>query len=438
MIDDLKNNLDVEIEIIREINKFSDNARSANPSEKRIYYGMINSLKKRIELINNSFPEILKEINLTKKLSPKNPEKIIENSKVSLVKKPDIDKLLWDVTLKGIDKKDYMKELNISENLIKKISKSPKGKKKKIENRERAGKFGKFSNKLFFETSYNLVKKEKLNSLRLNLRKSNLNILATTYISMMFLGVIISSIVSLFLLIFLLLFQMGITPPYISFYEGDYILRFAKMFWIVIAIPLITLFLFYSYPGAENKSLKGRINEELPFAVIHMASISGSGIQPLEIFRIIGMSDEYKYLGQEIRKILNQTNLYGYGLTNALRNVARATPSPKLAELLNGISITIHSGGDIKKFFEKRGQSLLLEYRLEREKYTKTTETFMDLYISIVIAAPMILLMLLIMISVSGMSIGFGVAEMSLAVVGVVAIINIIFLSFLHFKQPGY
>ena len=121
-----------------------------------------------------------------------------------------------------------------------------------------------------------------------------------------------------------------------------------------------------------------------------------------------------------------------------MRNVARATPSPKLAELLNGISITIHSGGNIKKFFEKRGESLLLEYRLEREKYTKTTETFMDLYISIVIAAPMILLMLLIMISVSGMSIGFGIAEMSLAVVGIVAIINIIFLSFLHFKQPGY
>ena len=201
---------------------------------------------------------------------------------------------------------------------------------------------------------------------------------------------------------------------------------------------ILVLGMFFFYPGAEKKTLGTRINQELPFAVIHMSSISGSGIQPLEIFRIIGKSKEYKYLGPEIRKIINQTTIYGYDLTNALKNIAMATPSKPLSELLNGISVTIHSGGDIETFFKKRGESLLLEYRLIREQYTKSTETFMDLYISIVIAAPMILLMLLIMISVAQIGLGFGINQLSIAIVGLVAIINIAFLAFLHIKQPGY
>ena len=115
-----------------------------------------------------------------------------------------------------------------------------------------------------------------------------------------------------------------------------------------------------------------------------------------------------------------------------------ATPSGKLSELLNGMSVTITSGGDIKTFFEKRAESLLLQYRLEREKFAKTAETFMDIYISVVIAAPMILLMLLVMMAVSGLQSGFSINQMTIAIIGIVAIVNIVFLTFLHLNQPEY
>lgn len=436
MINELKNNIRVEIEIVRELYRFSEQAESGNPGERRIYSEMVSSLRKRIKLVNNSLPEIIKEISLTKKLVPE--KKITDNKlgvsfgrKPSKVESPAI-------VLAGKDKEKYLRELNITESLIKKIArtekKSGKGKKKY----RKASKFGKYSNKYFLETSNKLIKKGYFDSISFDLRKSNLNILTSTYVSMMLFGMVLSFFASLLLAIFFLFFSIGLNTPFVTLYDGNYILRFTKVFWLILAIPIFTGFLFYLYPGAEKKSLGSRINQELPFAVIHMASISGSGIQPIEIFKIIGAGDEYKYLGPEIKKILNQTNIYGYDLTTALRNIAQSTPSKKLSELLGGIGVTIRSGGDIKRFFEKRGESLLLEYRLEREKYTKTTETFMDLYISIVIAAPMILLMLLIMISVSGINIGFSVDDLSIAIVGVVAIINLLFLSFLHFKQPGY
>ena len=58
-----------------------------------------------------------------------------------------------------------------------------------------------------------------------------------------------------------------------------------------------------------------------------------------------------------------------------------------------------------KIFFEKRAETFLFDYKLEREKYTRIAETFMDIYISVVIAAPLILMLLLMMIRISGLGI---------------------------------
>ena len=102
------------------------------------------------------------------------------------------------------------------------------------------------------------------------------------------------------------------------------------------------------------------------------------------------------------------------------------------------LSSTISSGGSLNEFFEKRAETLLTEYRLEREKFTRVAETFMDIYISIVIAAPMILMLLLIMISISGISIGFTTQQMTLLIILIISAVNVLFIGFLQIKQPSY
>ena len=92
----------------------------------------------------------------------------------------------------------------------------------------------------------------------------------------------------------------------------------------------------------------------------------------------------------------------------------------------------------MKTFFEKRAETLLLNYRLEREKFTKVAETFMDIYISVVIATPMILLLLLVMVSVSGVNVGLNLGQMTLLIIFVVVVVNVIFLWVLGLRQPTY
>ncbi len=429
MIDDLKKSIQNEILMVRELSGFMEKAENAGDNqERRIYQELIKSLSKRIKLVNDGIPAVLATISLLKKLPETNE------------KNEDLQKKQREAEIFASKKsrEEFFNELNISNALIKRIKKKKDKGKGEVQKYKTYNFYGKLANRLFLDFSNKVIKSGKMKSLTLDIKRSNINVLGATYLSMMFLTTCISFAAGIFLMTFLLFFSVGFEYPFINAFQGGYLIRFAEVMWVPFAVSALVFLGFYFYPGAEKSSKGKKIDQELPFVVIHMGSIAGSGIKPMEILKIIGTSNEYKYAGQEIRKLLNQTNIYGYDLSTALRNISLLTPSAKLSELFTGMSVTINSGGDMKKFFEKRAESLLLNYRLEREKATKSAETFMDLYISIVIATPMILLMILVMISVSGLQSGFGSGQMSIALIGIVVIINILFLTFLHLKQPTY
>ena len=430
MIKELQKNIESEIAIARQLADSLERIETTIGAEKRMYTEIVRNLQKKLILINNSIPTLLRSITSAK---PLNQEKKRGLETVQIEEELD-----QQVFIKKEDKSAFLEQLNIGANLLKKIRKKEVKEKQDDEGYKGASAYGKLSNRYFFNLTSKLVKKGYFKTLKLDIQKSNLHVLSSTYISMMLFSISFALGMGLILSIIFLFLTLSPYPPFISLFDGNYLARLTQVIWFVIVLPLLTWIGFYFYPSTEMKSLAKKIERELPFAVIHMGSIAGSGIQPLKIFKIISISNEYKYAGNEIRKIINQTNIYGHDLTTSLRNVAKSTPSPKLSELLNGMSITISSGGDIKTFFEKRAEGLLLEYKLEREKYTKMAETFMDVYISIVIAAPMILLLLLVMISVSGIDIGLGITQITLLIVGAIALINIVFLGFLQLKQPKY
>jgi len=262
--------------------------------------------------------------------------------------------------------------------------------------------------------------------------------LAEVYVATMFFSTLVAMVFGFLFMIFLLFFKLVTNFPFILLYNGDIASRLVSVIWVPIVITIGIFFFMYNYPSSEKKNNAKRIEQELPFAVIHMSAVAGSGIEPVQIFKIIGLSKEYPFLRIEIRKVMNQINIYGYDLVTALNNVQKNTSSQKLSELFTGIGTTISSGGNLSDFFAKRAETLLTDYRLEREKYTKVAETFMDIYISVVIAAPMILMLVVVMMSLSGLNMPFTPGEINLITIAAIALINLIFLMFLKFKQPTY
>ena len=432
MIEELRKNVETEIQILREISSYISRLGFATPEEKRLLIGAINSLKKNLRILNNSIPNLLKGVSVVKKLPSKTSKASFEKIQFKR-SRADID-----VTIEIKDRKKFLEELSISENLIRKLKRKKKDTGEEYEEFQAARGYLKLANKFFLNRSIDLINKGYFRSLSIETKKANINILLETYVAMIIFSSLLGFFVGLIVMVFLLFISLSFVWPIFSLYDGSILIRLAQVFWVPLVLPGLVFFVLYIYPSSEKKSIAKQVEQELPFAVIHMSAISGSGIEPSEIFKIIGLSKEYPALRKEIRKILNQINLYGYDLVTALTNVSKTTPSPRLAELFSGLSTTIHSGGDLKDFFEKRAETLLVSYRLDREKYTRVAETFMDIYISVVIAAPMILMLLLIMISISGIAVGFTPTQMTTIIIGVIGLVNLLFLGFLHVRQPSY
>lgn len=294
----------------------------------------------------------------------------------------------------------------------------------------------KMSSRLFYNFSTSLLKKGMFVDLKRDMIKGNVDFVPAAYISMIFFSTLLSVVFSIFIVIFLLFFNIAATPPFISAVEESVSERLLKTFWIIFALPVGTFLFTYFYPSMERKSLERKIDYELPFATIHMSAISNSMIEPSKIFGILVSTGEYPTLSKELIKLQNEINVYGYDLVTALRHRSYNSPSKKLAELFNGLATTITSGGNLPVFFDKRSQSLLFEHRIDMEKQGKAAETFMDIYISVVIAAPMVLMLLLMMMSISGLGITLSPSMISLMMILVVSLINILFLALLHLRQP--
>ncbi|HLD37318.1 MAG TPA: type II secretion system F family protein [Candidatus Nanoarchaeia archaeon] len=431
----LRSNIANEKEIIREIvfyNEMIKSARSMN--EQKLIAFALNSLQRQFCILNDAIPALVDNISTSSALPPASPAqkradaKPREDRLVSISYK-DHDMQKKGAVIRNADKERFVKELGISEELIKKLKARQKtsaetGRK---EVRIRVNVYAKLANRFFSGMTSRLIAKGYFRNISIELKKANIPIIANTYVSMMLLSTVLSFFLCLAALIALLVFYIG----------TDAALSIIKFSWLVLLIPLLTFFAVYFYPSSEKKAAEKRIDEELPFVAIHMSSIAGSGLEPTNIFKIISQSRENPYTSKEIRKLLNMINFYGMDLVSALRDAARISPNRKLSELFNGLATTISTGGSMTEFLDKRAETLLFDFKLEKEKNTRMAETFMDIYISVAVAAPMMLVLLLVLMGISGISTFLtNPAVMAFAIVMAISLLNIIFLLFLHLKQP--
>ena len=425
---ELKKSISKEKKLVEEIDSFFRQFNGKGNEES--INAQISHLEFYLGQENDKIPELLDKVYLKKELKQggKEEEKPKEK-KEKARKKGFFEKLKEEKELSKLGITDLEK------NVVKRIE---SGKLSKSKSKEQKGPnvYAAIASRMFPEVSRSIVYHKTFNGMVQNLLKTNLKFIPTVYISTILLSTLISCGIALVIFLFVLFLNVSPSPPFISL-AGNFINRFLATFWILFVVPMGTFMFMYTYPSLERKSLETGIDQELPFATINMSAIAGSKIEPTNIFAIIISTGEYPKLKTQFTKVINEINIYGHDLITALRGAAASCPSKKLTDLYNGLATNITSGGNLSEFFEKRSQSLLLDYRLERERSTKSAETFIDIYISIVIAAPMILMLLLVMIQISGLGISLSPTLISVAMIMGVSVINFVFLMFLRLRQPS-
>jgi len=265
-------------------------------------------------------------------------------------------------------------------------------------------------------------------SIKSKLLGANMQILLKTWICLILLTTV------------LLFFLSAITIIILFFiFAFDFTLFVMMLIFIPIATAALTFFIFYFYPIQRAQRIKNSIETNLPFALAHINAIASSGIPPEYMFELLTEFEEYGEISQQAKLIVRNIRTFGMSSVNAINNVAERTPSLEFKQVLTGISTTIEKGGNLVNYINEMSNKALFNYRIKREKYLKTLSTYADIYTALLVAAPLMMLSILgIMSIIGGTVLGLSINELIVLITWVVLpALNISFLAFVHVTYPG-
>jgi len=270
---------------------------------------------------------------------------------------------------------------------------------------------------------------ESFRPLEPHIRNANMKILLKTWVSMLFFSAAIAFIAS-FTAIYVLLSYV--------FRVEFYIYIFSVIFFPVLVAALVFIS-FYLYPVQMERSRQKSIENNLPFAITHMAAISSSGIPTEFMFELLTGFKEYGEITQDAKLIMRNIKTFGMSSVDAMKEVADRTPSQAFREVLLGIVTTTESGGNMIEYLHGMAEKALFDYRIKREKYLKTLSTYADIYTALLVAAPLMMLSMLASMSIIGGSVmGLTIEELILLMTWVLLpVMNTGFLVFIHVTYPG-
>ena len=265
-------------------------------------------------------------------------------------------------------------------------------------------------------------------NLRIPLIGSGTSVLLRSWVSMTYMSTALTYISSLL----------------VTFVLSVYLVTdFVIFLYLTLFVPILAaafIFLgFYLYPSQKARSVQKSIEIDLPFALSHMSAIASSGIPPEFMFQLITGFEEYKGISQEAKMIVRNIKTLGMSSVTAIEDVAKKTPSPALKQVLNGMAITIEKGGNVVRYLKEMADKSLFDYRLKREQYLKTLSTYADIYTALLVAAPLMMLAVLgVMSIIGGEVLGLGIQDMIQLITWVLLpFLNVIFLMFIHITYPG-
>ena len=404
----IKRNIEREKRILSDLadikSKLED--RSINSQDGQALMG---SLVNQLNLLNKVLPDLIDNVTFYKKINADSKNNLIG---VSFVNANEGDKKV-EFIVKKSDEQNIKKNLQIQNQLYKTTNSKPFS----------GNPYIKLSNRMFRNLSIRAIDNSFFSPIKTDLRKISSPLIAVSYLSLMFFSTFIAFILALFISIPLFFLKINLYTPFL----------------VLFLLPLVVFLLFYQYPSSQRKSYEKEINQELPFLTIYMSAVATSGIEPSKLFNILISSKDYPYSNRELKKLTNYTNFYGHDLVTALRLSSKNSPSERLSLLFEGLANTISSGGELSQFLDKHAETLLFDYKLEREKYTHVAETFMNIYISVLVAAPMVLMMLFILMNLTGFSSSlFSIGNLTVIIIFVITLLNVAFIMLLNSKQPKF
>jgi flagellar protein FlaJ len=170
----------------------------------------------------------------------------------------------------------------------------------------------------------------------------------------------------------------------------------AATFGTVVAV-------WYYYPSFVITSRRQSIDIMLPHAVVYAYALSYGGMNLLEVIdRLSDAEDSYGTVAKEFDAIRRDVELFGTDLYTALRNARNLTPSDNFTQFLDDLLGVMESGGDPTEFFAEQSSVYLRRAQEEQEDFLETLGILSEIFVVAFVAAPLFLVVILLVISILG------------------------------------
>jgi archaeal flagellar protein FlaJ len=221
------------------------------------------------------------------------------------------------------------------------------------------------------------------------LQSAHMEIRAGAYLSYVFLSTIIGFLTTMIVIVtfvFILLPLMGVVLD-----TG------LVVFFLFIPgfIAVIIYAMLLSLPKSRAKKRKKKIDVNLAYAINFISAMASAGVTPTEIFKSLSKQDIYGEVKEESAWIYRDVGLLGFDILSAIKkNIAR-TPSQRFKEFLQGMVVTVTSGGSLKTYFMHKADQYLWENRNQQKQLLETLGIMAESYVTAAVAGVLLLLIVI-------------------------------------------
>jgi flagellar protein FlaJ len=230
-----------------------------------------------------------------------------------------------------------------------------------------------------------------------SLQSAHMEIRAGAYLSFVLLSSIIVFLVSLCVLSFFIFLLLPAVQVNLD-------IGLIVLFLLLPAcFGVLTYVIMLSLPKSRAKARKKFIDMNLAYAINFISAMASAGVTPTEIFKSLSKQDIYGAIKEESAWIYRDVSLLGSDVITAIKaNIVR-TPSQKLKEFLQGMVVTVTSGGSLKTYFMHKADQYLWENRNSQKQLMETLGIMAESYVTAAVAGVLLLLIVIpLMMIISG------------------------------------
>ncbi len=201
-------------------------------------------------------------------------------------------------------------------------------------------------------------------------------------------------------------------------------------------IVFILAFLyFYFLPDISKFDYLKNLEDNFPYFVIYFYAYAGSGMNIIDIFRMINKRKQFGVINKEISYLLVLVDVFGNDPISAMIQLASVTPSKKLKTFLYGVVSVVRSGGSLSDYIKSLAKDAINDYEIQLKVYNEKANIWITLYSFFFVVFPITILILAFLFSYAYGSSSI-LSSLTFFFVVIIPLSYITFLYMIHIYQP--